>query len=158
MGCAAAKQIEEQPNGGCVRNDLRTEREAAKAMRQHMKPNVGDIFASKENRMANQMTNITSLMGDPRMQAQQAKMLSSMLSGMPGLMPMGGVNPQMQAFAVNGAASEPVVIQGTAIPPGADASATDVTARLLKLKTLLDAGAISQSEYDAKKSELLAEL
>jgi hypothetical protein len=45
----------------------------------------------------------------------------------------------------------------TAVPVAAPA-APDVTAQLTQLKGLLDAGVLSQAEYDAKKTELLARM
>ena len=49
--------------------------------------------------------------------------------------------------AKGGAHSAPTVIQQTAAPSAAD--------ELKKFKELLDMGAISQEEYDAKKKQLL---
>ena len=54
---------------------------------------------------------------------------------------------------------EPAVAPATTITPASEVapafSVEDITATLTKYKTLLDAGAITQEEYDKKKDELL---
>lgn len=55
--------------------------------------------------------------------------------------------------------AEPAVAPATTITPASEvapaSSVEDITATLTKYKTLLDAGAITQEEYDRKKDELL---
>jgi len=43
-----------------------------------------------------------------------------------------------------------------AAPAAPEASATDSYAELMKLKQLLDAGALTQAEFDAEKAKILA--
>lgn len=51
------------------------------------------------------------------------------------------------------------VTVNAAIAPGASpAGSTDLASRLQQLKSMLDAGLIDQSEFDAKKAEILSEL
>jgi membrane protease subunit (stomatin/prohibitin family) len=69
---------------------------------------------------------------------------------------------QMMASAMAGATAQPAAPAPVAAAPVAAApaapSANDLVARLGKLKTLLDAGLIDQSDFDAKKAEILADI
>jgi membrane protease subunit (stomatin/prohibitin family) len=60
---------------------------------------------------------------------------------------------QAMASAMTGATAAPAAAAAPAAPAG-----DDLVARLGKLKGLLDAGLISQDDFDTKKASILAEL
>ena len=71
-------------------------------------------------------------------------------------MGMGVAMGQMMAGAMGGA-QQPQAPAAPAAAPAAPAG-DDLVTRLGKLKTLLDAGLISQADFDAKKAEILSDL
>ena len=106
-------------------------------------------FQSREKKTAQAMEQLMAMSGDPRMQALQTQAMEQQMNNPA----MAAQMQQMQQMMGGGMASQPV-------PVGAAVVATvmpedDVPARIMKLKSLLDAGAISQADYDVKKDELL---
>ncbi len=71
-------------------------------------------------------------------------------------MGMGVAMGQMMAGAMGGAQAQPQQPAAPAAP--AAPAGNDLASRLGKLKTLLDAGLISQADFDAKKNEILSEI
>ena len=61
---------------------------------------------------------------------------------------------QAMASAMTGATAQPAAAPAAPAAP----SGNDLVSRLQKLKTLMDAGLISQADFDAKKAEILADI
>ena len=119
----------------------------AAAVKEHNK--MISPFQSREKKTAQAMEQLMAMSGDPRMQALQTQAMEQQMNNPA----MAAQMQQMQQMMGGGMASQPV-------PVGAAVVATvmpedDVPARIMKLKSLLDAGAISQADYDVKKDELL---
>eukprot|EP00325_Prymnesiales_sp_UTEX-LB-985_P033261 CAMPEP_0174719108 /NCGR_PEP_ID=MMETSP1094-20130205/30794_1 /TAXON_ID=156173 /ORGANISM="Chrysochromulina brevifilum, Strain UTEX LB 985" /LENGTH=122 /DNA_ID=CAMNT_0015919371 /DNA_START=111 /DNA_END=479 /DNA_ORIENTATION=- len=121
---------------------------------EHNKPVIADLGLSREQKMAKKMDNLMATMADPRMQEWQAQATQQAYAQphvQAQIQAMMGANPQMQAMM--GGIPQTVV---DAKP--IEAGQADAADRILKLKSLLDAGAISQEEYDQKKVELLTQV
>ena len=144
MGCAGSAPRDPQEQA-----QLDVARGMAAAAKEHGRKGngVGSLFKSQEERVANDMNNAMNMLNDPRMQAMQQQMMSQAMA-----------NPAMQqqmamAQQIMGgmAASTPPVVQAQAVPVPEQGAA----AKIMELKSLLDAGAITQEEFDQKKAELL---
>ena len=61
----------------------------------------------------------------------------------------------MQMEELQAGADKTVINQAIGVGPQQTSTSVDPVAKLTQLKQLLDSGIIDQSEFDAKKSELL---
>lgn len=61
----------------------------------------------------------------------------------------------MQMEELQAGADKTVINQAIGVGPPSQVASIDPMAKLIQLKQLLDSGIIDQSEFDAKKSELL---
>ena len=68
---------------------------------------------------------------------------------------MGGMQQQPTPSSYQPAFGQQQMQQGYAQPQGGQPVEEDPTEKLLKMKKLLDAGAITQEEYDAVKAKVL---
>ena len=68
----------------------------------------------------------------------------------------GQARAEQQAAADAAAAPPPVAEAPPAAPAAPEAAGTDTYAELMKLKELLDAGVLTQEEFDAEKAKILA--
>jgi len=80
------------------------------------------------------------------------------MAGIGASMAAGMAVGQTMAKAFNPSAVAQSVLGGTAAPTPPAAASDDPTARLEKLKGLLDKGLISQADYDTAKAEVLKKL
>ena len=76
----------------------------------------------------------------------------------PGTVPGAAPTPFDRADFLRGLAGKPGVVFLTTSTAGSPASAEDPLVRLERLQALLDAGALSQSEFERTKAKLLADL
>lgn len=102
--------------------------------------NMGNVMGAA---MGNQMPN-----------AMNPQMANQMNAQMTGQMP----NAQVQAQQAQATMQQPNQAQPNAQPAPASAPQEDYTAKLIKLKTLLDQELITQADFDAAKTEILAKL
>jgi len=153
MGCAASAVHEPS-----------VEQDAARAMQEVARGHQAGPFASAQTRNARGIEAAIAMQADPRIQAMQAKAMQNAMNNpamqaqMQQISAMLGNNPQMAApMFGNPQMAVPMPVEVAAMPVEVT-QPQDAATRILKLKELLDADAITQAEFDSKKQELLRQV
>ncbi|KAL1526112.1 hypothetical protein AB1Y20_014841 [Prymnesium parvum] len=115
------------------------------------------MMANNPKVLAAQQQMLAMMANNPQVIAQQQQ-LQAMMASDPRLQAMRANEPELDAMmqAVASASQPPATVVGEVVSvEGAPVGQADPAEALLQLHRMLEAGAISQAEYDQKKAEVL---